>query len=509
MFSTMRSFLSSPILAIAACSLSIGSALDAQCNYSWPSAAFGSGLNDVANCATVDGNGDLIVGGRFTAAGGTGAAYIARWDGSIWHALGSGMDYDVVSLTTLANGDVVAGGPFTTAGGVTVNGVARWDGSVWSSLGSGLDPFAPFGPSANAIQELANGDIVVGGQFSGAGGVAANNIARFDGSSWHALGAGLAGPVRDMTLSGSDLVVVGSFTTSGANVVNRIARWNGSIWSGYSIGLSLFSASAVAVSKTTGAIYVGGVFASAGGLPVNNIARFAGGVWSALGSGTNGPVVSMQAMPNGDILVAGAFTVANGVVVDRIARLTGTSWTSAFTAGANDTVQDVVVAANGDVVLTGQFTFAGGGAHNYIASIVSSCAPQVTSLGAGCAGSGGLNVLSVTEAPAIGGAYRATGSGMPAVAFVADILGLTTTALPLSVALPQALPGCNLYVNPDVIEVQLPNAGQVTTTVSLPVNPALISFVLNHQYVPLEVDLSFNFTQVTSSNAVQVTVGTF
>ena len=75
--------------------------------------------------------------------------------------------------------------------------------------------------------------------------------------------------------------------------------------------------------------------------------------------------------------------------------------------------------------------------------------------------------------------------------------------------LPQALPGCNLYVNPDVIDVQLPSAGTVTTTVGLPVNPALISFVLNHQYVPLEVDSSFNFTQVTSSNAVQVTVGTF
>ena len=32
-----------------------------------------------------------------------------------------------------------AGGSFTTAGGVAANDVARWDGSAWSPLGSGVE----------------------------------------------------------------------------------------------------------------------------------------------------------------------------------------------------------------------------------------------------------------------------------------------------------------------------------------------------------------------------------
>ena len=37
------------------------------------------------------------------------------------------------------NGDLIAAGSFTTAGGVTVNRIARWDGSTWSALGTGMN----------------------------------------------------------------------------------------------------------------------------------------------------------------------------------------------------------------------------------------------------------------------------------------------------------------------------------------------------------------------------------
>ena len=498
----IRSFVLSFVLALTG-------PLNAQCAYSWPPGAFGAGLNDVVNCATVDGNGDLIVGGRFTLAGGGAAARIACWDGSSWSSLGTGMDFDVNALTTLSNGDVIAGGAFSTAGGVTVNGVARWDGSAWSALGTGLDPFAPFGPSVNDVLEMPNGDIVVAGQFTGASGVAANNIARFDGASWHALAGGLGGPVRALAMSGSDLVAVGNFTSSMSVVVNRIARWNGSFWSSLGAGLGIFSASAVAVSATTGDIYVGGTFASAGGILANNVARFAGGGWSALGSGTVGSVTALQAMPNGEIMVGGAFQTAGGAVANRVARLTGSAWTSAFGLGVNGTVQSFAIDANGDVVVCGQFTSAGGSAQSRIARISSSCSPTVTALGPGCVGGGGLNVLTVTEAPTLGGAFRAKGTGMPAFAFIAAATGLTTTSVPLSIVLPQALPGCNLYVAPDVVDIMLPSGGEVSSSLNVPVSSALLNFVLNHQYVSMEVDLSLAFTAVSASNGVQVSIGTF
>ena len=46
----------------------------------------------------------LYVGGYFTAAGGTSANYIARWDGTAWSALGSGGNDFVGALAVLDDG---------------------------------------------------------------------------------------------------------------------------------------------------------------------------------------------------------------------------------------------------------------------------------------------------------------------------------------------------------------------------------------------------------------------
>ncbi|MCK5944877.1 MAG: hypothetical protein KAI24_23010, partial [Planctomycetes bacterium] len=79
--------------------------------------ALGSGVNNEVTSLCVDGNGHLVVGGKFTMAGGASAARIARYDGAAWHPLGAGMDSFVRSLARRSNGDIVACGTFTQAGG--------------------------------------------------------------------------------------------------------------------------------------------------------------------------------------------------------------------------------------------------------------------------------------------------------------------------------------------------------------------------------------------------------
>jgi hypothetical protein len=59
----------------------------------------------------------VYVGGWFTDAGGNpNADYIARWDGSQWHALGSGLSRPVYAIA-VSGTDVYVGGEFTDAGG--------------------------------------------------------------------------------------------------------------------------------------------------------------------------------------------------------------------------------------------------------------------------------------------------------------------------------------------------------------------------------------------------------
>src|SRR5687767_15868867 len=78
----------------------------------------------------------LYAGGQFTTAGGVGANYMARWNGSAWSALGNGKNGDLWTMAVIG-ADRYAGGQLTTAGGVRVNYIARWDRSAWSALGGG------------------------------------------------------------------------------------------------------------------------------------------------------------------------------------------------------------------------------------------------------------------------------------------------------------------------------------------------------------------------------------
>jgi hypothetical protein len=119
-----------------------------------------------------------VAGGFFTTAGGVSANRIARWNGSSWTALGSGVNEgtvtSIIALAVLPNGNLVAGGDFTTAGGVTANNIARWNGSSWAPLGSGMNSRGVY-----ALAALPNVDLVAGGTFATAGGLPSNYWARW------------------------------------------------------------------------------------------------------------------------------------------------------------------------------------------------------------------------------------------------------------------------------------------------------------------------------------------
>jgi hypothetical protein len=130
----------------------------------------------------------------------------------------------VYALNVLPNGDLIAGGDFTSAGGVGASGIARWNGSSWSALGSGT------GGSERTVKSLAvlpNGDVVAGGGFTTAGGVTVNRVARWDGSSWSGLGSGTNWNVNPLAvLANGDVVVGGGFTTAGGLASKGMARWS-------------------------------------------------------------------------------------------------------------------------------------------------------------------------------------------------------------------------------------------------------------------------------------------
>jgi hypothetical protein len=129
----------------------------------------------------------LIVGGSFAIAGDAFRANIAAVDPTtgVWSSLGSGVDSTVFALTTLSTGELVAAGSFLQAGGVPANRVARWNGTSWSPLGSGC------GGAVRALVAGDNGSLFAAGDFFSAGGSPAWRIAQWDGTSWLPCGSGL------------------------------------------------------------------------------------------------------------------------------------------------------------------------------------------------------------------------------------------------------------------------------------------------------------------------------
>jgi hypothetical protein len=174
-------------------------------------------------------DGTVIVGGVFLNGGGVGAVRIARYHPTTntWSALGSGTNNTVEAVAVLPGGDVIAGGTFTLAGGVTVGQVARYNPgtNTWSDMAGGISGSFD---NVNDIQSLPDGDVVVAGVFTAAGGVAASRIARYHANtnSWSAMGSGVNSDVEELALLPvGDVIAGGFFTTAGGVSAAQIARY--------------------------------------------------------------------------------------------------------------------------------------------------------------------------------------------------------------------------------------------------------------------------------------------
>jgi hypothetical protein len=390
--------------------------------------------------AEVADNGDLYVAGTFFAnTASVEATHIARWDGRRWHPLGDGVSGDFERIRQIAtHGDTVyVVGGFTSAGGAPAFQLARWDGARWSAVGSGVGPrfVDDTGEREGRLYAVAtapNGDLYVGGSFNTIDDTPANGVARWDGSAWHSLGAGLSergigsGEERipawvyalEVGPDGS-LYAGGKFSDAGVVRARNIARWDGAEWqalgSGVGIGASFDLDSRVEAISVDGArVYAGGLFTRAGDAAVANIAMWDGGAWQALGAGlsspldTPAPVLALLAR-DGALYAGGTFTSAGGSPITGLARWDGTRWSAAGPALSDPASVEVraLAASAGGLFVGGTLERAGG---QYVYGIAHWNGERWQSLGQGAALTG--NLSAVVNAAAIDSAGRVYVGGL-------------------------------------------------------------------------------------------------
>ena len=345
----------------------------------WVRLSVGNGQSPVASFAVFDGGSGpkLYAGGSFTTSRDLVIDHFAVWDGGAWQPAIPGIASTVESLLVHDDG----GGRALFAGasvrvdesGRFARGLAKWSGSAWSPVGGSV-----VNGAVRAMAEFG-GDLVVGGDFTRAGGAPASNVARWDGTAFSPLGLGLDGSVRALAVFGDSLYAGGLFETAGGVATRGLARWDGAAWHSVAGGITggvtnEVLALAVFDDGVTGpALYAAGHFMEMGGVPALNVARWDGALITPVGPGLVGSVYALvvhdDGSGTGSRLVAGGALATTDFANYVLASWDGASWGAVDPLGGIDApgavpiVYSMAVVNLGlgpELVVGGFFRLAGG-----------------------------------------------------------------------------------------------------------------------------------------------------
>lgn len=276
------------------------------------------------------------------------------WDGAIGAPGANGSVRAFAVRSSTSSNVLIAGGFFSQIGGVTANRVARWTGTTWQPYGGGFSSGTIW---ALSTEQTSGFDVVAGG----VGGTSAG-VFGWTGSSWYPMGGGLGGTYALETMdlgSGPRLVAGGNFTTG-----NRIAQYDPGNDQWNALGTGFADGTVFALKEfnfgNNRVLFAAGDFTLAGGTTVNRVARWNGTNWQPVGGGfANGVVYALEVYDDGNgpaLYAGGSFTVAGGSPANRVARWNGISWTPVEGGFPSGTVRTLHVHNDGNE----SFLFAGG-----------------------------------------------------------------------------------------------------------------------------------------------------
>ena len=161
---------------------------------------------------------------------------VARWSGQTWVSIGPGESGLGRAMCVFDDGSgpaLYVGGDQATTG-IGTQCIARWNGQAWSSVGGGVSGAPNSVVQVNALTVFDDGSgpaLVAAGAFTAAGGVPVRNIAKWNGTSWSPLGAGIGFQVISFATfddpRGHSLFASGSFQTVGGGRSPTVAQWVG------------------------------------------------------------------------------------------------------------------------------------------------------------------------------------------------------------------------------------------------------------------------------------------
>ncbi len=280
----------------------------------------------------------LVAVGLF-AAGTIASTSVALWTGSEWLPTNPPQQVSGISGITVWNGHLVV----CTGWGW----VYEYDGTTWTQIGQAWDG-PPQNPGPGELRGVIsyNGDLFAFGNFNamdwpmGLGNIA--DIARWDGTSWTALGTGPgSGNARCAAVFNNSLFVGGYFNPGGAfpapTDTPNLRVWNGTTWASAGLwnGPIDSLAARIGTALTNSFLYAGGSFTAVNTTTAApGVARFSpsSNSWTGIAAPPTATApetctqMFVRATGLSSFEVAAVFRFASSG--DEVWRLNGTTWSN-------------------------------------------------------------------------------------------------------------------------------------------------------------------------------------
>jgi hypothetical protein len=235
----------------------------------------------------------------------------ARWDGNSWDSVPGGKIAYSRAVTDIKtyNNDLYICGTFDSVGNIPACGIAKWNGTTWQAIGNNYQ----FTTQASVLSKIAfyHGNLYVAGMFYDPLGNSCR-LAKWDGVSWQFLNSAVQGGtagVWDMEIYNDELYISGLFYSSTGNAGTGIIRWNDTTWRDVGGSLQLVSYAYPRISDMcvhNGKLYCVGLFDYVGGVNANNLASWDGTNWCSYGT-TFDNAVTQVAFYNDTMYLGGGF----------------------------------------------------------------------------------------------------------------------------------------------------------------------------------------------------------
>ncbi len=276
---------------------------------------------------------NLLVGGVFTNAGGTGRSYLARLygEGALDTNYLAEVDNFVYAIAFQSDGKTVVGGAFTGVNGELRGFLARLDAN--GALDPNFNPWITPDRCVRAIALQEDGRIIIGGDFTIVNNESRNHIARLEANgdldmTFATNSAGADNTVQALAIQSDGKVLIGGLFTNVYDTASfRVARLNvdGSLDATFNSGTGANEfVSAIAV-QPDGRIYLGGGFTEFNGVSCNRLVRLnpGGSIDTRInfGSGANNYISTIALQLDHKIIIGGGFTEFDGVPCRYLARL--------------------------------------------------------------------------------------------------------------------------------------------------------------------------------------------